>query len=230
MLQRETNRVERSKGKLRCLAFFRNQSRCTFENLQSVVDAINDIVSRGLQGSETRFVLLDDILFLVGKSRDLVHVADRAVGSVGGNLAGNIGVHAGKLEVDTDVGVVDINGVGTSQVSNIFVVTDGQGSARDGQTSGGSNSGRQEFTALGSQGSRRTVGRRSHKGGNGAVRNDDTERSGSRCENWSVDKWFADSRPPPNLEGIVLQPITALPNPNSDPATLFCRQSYHFYL
>ena len=137
--------------------------------VQAVVDAVNDVVSSRLQGNKLGFVLLDDILFLIRKSWDLVKISNRSVGSVGGNLSGNIGVHAGKLEVNTNIGVVNINGFGSTQVSNVFVVTNGQSGSGNSQTSGGGNGSRKEFTALGGQSSRGTVGRRGNERSNGAV-------------------------------------------------------------
>lgn len=90
--------------------------------VESVVDAINDIHGAGFKSDEAAFVLLDDGLFLFGKSLDAVNVGNGLVRSVGGDLSGDRGVHARKLGVDANVGVVDVDLGRSSEVRKTGVV------------------------------------------------------------------------------------------------------------
>ena len=116
--------------------------------VQAVVDAVDDVLGSGLLSGESALVLLDDVLLSGGKSRDVVEVGDRLVGSVGDDLSGGAGVHAGQTKVGTDVGVVDVNDGSTSEVGNVVVVNDGVGGGGDDSgTEGGG--GAKEGTAVG---------------------------------------------------------------------------------
>jgi len=107
--------------------------------VQAVVDAIDDIVSGRLQGGEAALVLLHDILFLAGEAGDIVDVADRVVWAVGSDLAGRARVHAGHLQVDADVGVVDVDDLSTAKVADVLVVTNSLcgGGGHDARSDGG---------------------------------------------------------------------------------------------
>ena len=144
----------------------------SFINSQAVVDAVNNVIGGGLEGDEARLVLLDDILLLAGEAGDVVNVADRLVRAVGDDLAGGAGVHAGHLEVDADVGVVDVDGRGAAEVGEVLVVDDGVGGGGGGEGSGGGAGGLAEELAaagLGVEGGGLGTGLLGHEGGSGAV-------------------------------------------------------------
>jgi hypothetical protein len=122
-------------------------------NLQSVVEFVNDKVGRGLLGNETVLVLLHEVLLGSSQTSNVVDLRNSLVGSVGDNLSSNSGVKTGHLEVDTDIGVIDIDNLGSAQVGNVFVITNGVGrKGGQGQTSG-KGSRRQELAAFRRQGS-----------------------------------------------------------------------------
>jgi hypothetical protein len=138
--------------------------------VKSVVDAVNDVVSRWCKGSESALVLLDQVLLFSRKSWDAVKVTDGLVWSVGGDLSGNSGVKTGHLQVCANVGVVDINNLASSEVSNTFVITDSVGGrGESGKSSSGGGGSGQEFTALGVEGSGCLCLLRGNEGGNGPV-------------------------------------------------------------
>jgi hypothetical protein len=68
----------------------------------------------GLEGNKVGEVLVEDLDLLSGEASLLNNFVDVVVGSTLHNLLGDVGVHAGKLSVDTDVGVVDIDDVRAS--------------------------------------------------------------------------------------------------------------------
>lgn len=119
--------------------------------VKSVVDDVNNVVSTRGVGSESALVLLDQILFGTRKSGDVVKIADALVRSVGDNLSGNRGVKSGHLQVNTDIGVVDIDNVGPTQVPNRIEVTDSIGGRSEGGGSGKGSGLAQELTALSSK-------------------------------------------------------------------------------
>ena len=124
-------------------------------NLQSIVETINDEIGRRRLGHETRFVLLHDFLFRSGQSRNVVNIRHTLVGTVGHQLSSDGGVETGHLEVDTNVGVIDIDNLTTAQEANVFVIANGvcrhdEGHAAD----SGGGSGRQETAAIRRQGGR----------------------------------------------------------------------------
>jgi hypothetical protein len=130
-----------------------NNANNTYEknNLQSVVDAVNDVVSRRGLGGEAGLVLLDDFLLCTGKSREVVNITDGLVWSSGSDLSGDAWVHTRHLKVDTDVGVVDINNLSSSKVLDIFVVTNGVGSRGESSHTSSNSKGGEELTTLGSK-------------------------------------------------------------------------------
>lgn len=132
--------------------------RYTDNNLQSVVDAVNDVVSRRGLGGEAGLVLLDDVLLWSSKSREVVNITDGLVWSSGSDLSGNAWVHTRHLKVDTDVGVVDINNLSSSKVLDIVVVTDSVGSRGERSHSSGNSKGGEELTTLGSNLGSNTLG------------------------------------------------------------------------
>ena len=103
--------------------------------VKAVVDDINNVVGGRREGSESAFVLLDKVLLCSRKSGDAVQFTDGLVRSVGHNLSGNRGVKSRHLQVDTDIGVVDIHNVGTTQVSNSSEIADGIGGGGEGSNS-----------------------------------------------------------------------------------------------
>ena len=117
--------------------------------VKSVVDVINDVVSLWGKDSESAFVLLDDVLFGSGKSSDVVNFTDGLVWNVGNDLSGSGGVHTRHLQVNTDVGVVKVNSLGSTQVTNTFVITDGVSGRGESSHTSESSSRRQEFTTFG---------------------------------------------------------------------------------
>ena len=119
--------------------------------VETVVDDINNVVGGRREGSESAFVLLDKVLFCSRKSRDAVQFTDGLVRSVGNNLSGNRGVKSGHLQVDTDIGVVDINDVRTTQVSNCIEIADSIGGGSEGGNSSQSSGLAQELTAFSSE-------------------------------------------------------------------------------
>ena len=116
--------------------------------VKAVVDAVNNVFSsRGL-GHESALVLLDNILLSRGKSWNAVDICDALVWSVGNNLSGGIWVHAWKTKVGANVGVVDVNDLGSSEVGNILVVDNGVGGeGKGGGTESGSST--KEGTTVG---------------------------------------------------------------------------------
>ena len=149
--------------------------------VESVVENVDDVVGRRGLGGESRFVLLHHSFLVFLKTLDVVDVGDGLVGSVGDNLSGDGRVHAGHLQVNTDVGVVDINDVGSTQVGNILVVTDGVGSRGKGSKSSDGGSVRQEVATIGSKlsgGSDSSVG--GNEASDGAIQEDIRSRI---CEN-----------------------------------------------
>jgi len=118
----------------------------SYLTIKSVVDAVNDVVSRWLLGSEAALVFLDQFLLLSSKSRNVVDLTDSGIRSVGRNLSGHGGVHALHLQVDTHVGVVDINNAGSSQKSNVFVITDSVGRRCKGSHASSDSKCRKELT------------------------------------------------------------------------------------
>jgi hypothetical protein len=123
-------------------------------NLQSVVETINDKVGRRLLGNETGFVLLHDFLFGSRQSRDVVDIRNTLVRSVLYELSGNRGVKTGHLEVDTNVGVIDIDNLASAQKANVFVIANGVGRKNKGPGSkGGGGSRSQEIATVRGQGS-----------------------------------------------------------------------------
>ena len=83
--------------------------------VKAVVDSVNDVVSLGRTGCESALVLLDHVLFCARKSWDVVQIAYALVRSVACDLSCDSGVKSGHLKVHTDIGVVDIYDVTTSQ-------------------------------------------------------------------------------------------------------------------
>ena len=57
--------------------------------VKAVVDIVNDVVGLGRKGSESAFVLLDQVLLGTRKSWDIVQITNVLVWSVGGNLSCN---------------------------------------------------------------------------------------------------------------------------------------------
>lgn len=119
--------------------------------VKSVVDDVNNVVGGGREGGESTFVLLDKVLFCSRKSRNVVQITNALVRSVGNNLSGNRGVKSRHLQVDTDIGVVDINNVGSTQVSNGSEVADSIGRGGEGSSSGKSSGLAQKLTAFRSE-------------------------------------------------------------------------------
>jgi hypothetical protein len=118
-------------------------------NLQPIVETINDEIGRRRLGHETRFVLLHDILFRSGQSRNVVNIRHTLVGTVGHQLASDGGVKTGHLEVDTNVGVIDIDNLSTAQEANVFVIANSVGRHDEGHAAdSGRGSGRQEIAAI----------------------------------------------------------------------------------
>lgn len=101
--------------------------RSVQQYVQSVVDAVNDVISLRLLGGEAALVFLEDLLFLSGQSWDVEDLRDGVVRSVAGHLAGEVGVHAGHLEVHADVGVVDVDDLAAAQQADVFVIANGVG-------------------------------------------------------------------------------------------------------
>lgn len=131
----------------------------------------------GRKSGESGFVLLDQVLLGSRKSWDAVKVTNALVWSVGDDLSGNGGVKSGHLQVDTDVGVVDIDNIASSQVSKTFVITNGVGSWGESGKSGNGGGLGKEFTALSGKLSGRSGGLWSAgEGGNGAVKRKKEER------------------------------------------------------
>lgn len=118
-------------------------------HLQSIVDAVNDIIRRWGLGSEAGFVLLDDLLLGTGKAWDAVHVAHRLVRSIRSNLSSNSRVHARHLQVNTHVGVVNINNFVSPKVLDVVVVANGIGSGGKSSDTGSSAECGEELTTLG---------------------------------------------------------------------------------
>ena len=121
-----------------------------YQNLtvKAVVDAVNNVFSSGLLNSESGLVLLDNVLLSLAKSWDVVYISDRLVWSVGDNLSGGIWVHALNTKVRADIGVVQVNNLGSSKVGNIFVVNLSVGSdGRNGSSTEGSG-GSEESTTV----------------------------------------------------------------------------------
>jgi len=138
--------------------------------VKAVVDAVNDVVGGGLEGNEPGLVLLHNLLLLGGEAGDVEDIGDRVVGAVANDLAGGGGVHAGHLEVDADVSVVDVDLGRTAEVGDVLVVDDGVG-GRDGEEGGGGGTGglAEELTASGLcvEGGGLGTGLLGHKGGGG---------------------------------------------------------------
>jgi hypothetical protein len=138
--------------------------------VEAVVDDVNNVVSRRRECSESAFVLLDEVLFRSRKSGNVVQLTDSLVRSVGNNLSSNGGVKSRHLQVDTNIGVVDINNVGTSQISNSSEVSDSIGRGRERGDSGKSSSLAQELTTFRSKFSGRSLSLVARgKGGDSAV-------------------------------------------------------------
>ena len=150
-----------------------SQSNAICENLQAVVDAVNNVIGGGLEGDEAGLVLLDDVLLGAGKSGDVVNIGDGLVRAVGHDLSSSAGVHAGHLEVDADVGVVDVDGGGSAEVGEVLVVANSVGGSGGGEGSSGSGTGSlaEELTAagLGVEGGGLGTSLLGHEGGSGAV-------------------------------------------------------------
>ena len=138
--------------------------------VKAVVDSVNDVVGRRRTDCESALVLLDQVLLGSRKSWDVVQITDGLVRSVGCDLSCDAGVESGHLQVNTDVGVVDIDDVSTSQKADTFVVTDGVGGRCEGGKSSNGGCLGQELTSLGGElcgRSLNVVGR--CEGGNSAV-------------------------------------------------------------
>ena len=119
--------------------------------VKTVVDSVNNVVSRRGSDGESAFVLLDHILIGGSKSLNVVQVTNSLVWSVGGDLSGNRWVKTRHLQVNSNVGVVNIDDASSSQKSNGFVITDGLSFRSEGGKSGNTQSGSSgghEFTSL----------------------------------------------------------------------------------
>jgi hypothetical protein len=139
--------------------------------VKTVVDSVNYVVSRRRSGSETALVLLDQILFCSSKSGDTVHFRYSLVWSITGDLSSDGGVKTGHLQVHTDIGVVDIDNVGSTQVADSLVVTYGVGGGGKGRKSRNNGCLRKELTTLSSKLSGRSLGVVTRlEGRNGAAR------------------------------------------------------------
>ncbi len=117
--------------------------------LQSIVDAVNDIVRRWSLGCEARFVLLDDVLLSTGEAWEAVNITHSLVRSSGSDLSSNSWVHAGHLQVDTNIGIVDVNNLSSTEELDVLVVADGMGSRGKGSDTGSSSECGEELTTLG---------------------------------------------------------------------------------
>ena len=123
-------------------------SKVSSLTVKTVVDAVNNVFGSGLLNSESGLVLLDNILLSLGKSWDVVYISDRLVWSVGDDLSGGIWVHALNSEVGADIGVVQVNNLGSTEVGNILVVNLSVGSdGGDGSSTEGSG-GTEESTTI----------------------------------------------------------------------------------
>ena len=139
--------------------------------VKTVVDSVNNVVGRGRGGSEAALILLDQILFWSSKSGDAVHFRDTFVWAVAGNLSRNRRVKTRHLQVHTDIGVVDIDNARSTQVTNIFVITDGVGGGGKGGEPCNDGCLRQKVAAFGGNRRGRSLNVVAwHKGGNGAAR------------------------------------------------------------
>mmetsp|Transcript_19153 Transcript_19153/g.28619 ORF Transcript_19153/g.28619 Transcript_19153/m.28619 type:complete len:201 (-) Transcript_19153:188-790(-) len=166
--------------------------------VKSVVDSVNYVVRRRRKGGETALVLLKNVLLCVGKSLDLVNICYRRVRSVGNNLSGNSGVHTGHLKVNTDIGVVKINNVGSTEVCKFLVIDNSGGRGSNTESTDGSSGGSSEelttsslsvessgllYCLGGSEGSSGTVSVQKHKQKIKAVRG---KKVSSRRFHWEV--------------------------------------------
>jgi hypothetical protein len=121
--------------------------------VKSVVDTVNDVFRGGCIYSESALVLLDNFLLAGGKSGNIVNFTDCLVWSVAHNLSCSTGVHALKTKVGTDIGVVKIDNLTSSKLSNGFVVNNGVGSGGDdGSTEGGSGTKESTTVSFGVEG------------------------------------------------------------------------------
>ena len=109
--------------------------------VKTVVDSINNVVSRRRSSSESAFVLLDQVLVGTCESLDVVKVSSTLVWSIRCNLSGNSGVKTRHLQVNSDIGIVNINNGTSSKKSNGFVITNGLGFRSEGSKSGNSQGG-----------------------------------------------------------------------------------------
>ena len=109
--------------------------------VKAIVDAVDDVISRGWESDKTALVLLDDLLLARGHSWDLVNVTYSLVRAVGSNLTGSSRVHARELEVNADIRVVDINRLGTTEVRDVFVIPDCVGGGSTGKEGGSGHHG-----------------------------------------------------------------------------------------
>lgn len=114
---------------------------CKNLTVKSVVDAVNSVFRRGLLDGESGLVLLEHFLLSGSHSGDGQNIRDLLVWSVCDNFSSNGGVHTGHTKVGTDVGVVKIDDLSTTEVDNVLVVNHGVGSGGDGGSteSGGSS-------------------------------------------------------------------------------------------
>merc|ERR1719443_2034907 len=109
--------------------------------VKTVVDSVNDVVGGRGGGGKSAFVLLDQILISGSESLNVVQVSNTLVWSVRCDLSRNSGVKTRHLQVNSDVGVVNIDDISSSQKSDIFVVTDGLSFRSEGSKSGNSQGG-----------------------------------------------------------------------------------------
>jgi len=80
-----------------------------------IVDSVNLVFRRRLQGDKFALVLLHHRLLRLSQATDRVQVRHALIRAVGDNLARHGRVHARETHVDTDVGVVDIDLVAAAQ-------------------------------------------------------------------------------------------------------------------
>lgn len=138
--------------------------------VKAVVDVVNNVIGLWGKGGESAFVLLEQVLLGSRKSWDVVQVTNALVWSVGDDLSGNGGVKSGHLQVDTDIGVVDVDNIGSTQVANRLIITHGIGSGSESGHTGKGSGLAQELAALGSKLSGRSLNLvAGSKGGNSAV-------------------------------------------------------------
>ena len=134
----------RSKAQTRRLRKFPRRNL----TVETVVDAVNYVLSLRRKYDEAGFVFLQGSLLTISQALDAVHITNSLQrGGVGNDLARSTRVEARESKVRPNIGVVKINLVSTTKVLDSIVVAVREGGERRDNGSGRGSSLGEELTA-----------------------------------------------------------------------------------